>query len=238
MKIWKIVSLVALFALIPIVYFSFFADETKSSSKKRVIALGDSLTYGYGDKKEAGYIGRLEEKVNEEHTKVSYSFQNLGVPGQQSDQLLGQIVKPEVAEDLSEADVFIINIGTNDLIKNNGGDLFPLHHDEIVEAKKDYLDHLDKILNIVGTANKDADIIVLGLYNPYPDKDSDKIEAYVDDWNESMMKEAKKHENVKYVSTNPLFKGKSKENYFHDSLHPNGKGYELMADQIMKNYDF
>jgi lysophospholipase L1-like esterase len=238
MKILKIAAVVVLIALIPIIYFSFLAEETESSSKKRVIALGDSLTYGYGDKKEAGYIGRLEEKVNKEHTKMSYNFQNLGVPGQQSDQLLSQIVKPEVAEDLSEADLYIINIGTNDLIKNNGGDLFPLHHDEIMDAKKEYLDHLDKILNIVGTASEDADIIVLGLYNPYPDKDSDKIEAYVDDWNKSIMKEAKKHEHVKYVSTNPLFKGMSKENYFHDSLHPNGKGYELITDQIMKNYNF
>ncbi|WP_051758481.1 GDSL-type esterase/lipase family protein [Rossellomorea vietnamensis] len=238
MKMLKLAGVVVLFALIPIVYFSFFADETESSSKKRVIALGDSLTYGYGDKKEAGYIGRLEEKVNKEQTKKVYNFQNLGIPGQQSDQLLAQIVKPEVAEDLSEADVYIINIGTNDLIKNNGGDLFPLHHDEITDAKKDYLDHLDKILNITGTASKKADIIVLGLYNPYPDKDSDKIEAYVDDWNKSIKKEAEKHESVTFVSTNPLFKGKSKENYFHDSLHPNGKGYELMADQIMKNYDF
>lgn len=238
MKGMKFAGIAVIIALIPIVYFSFFADETESSSKKRVIALGDSLTYGYGDKKDSGYIGRLEEKVNKEHTKMSYNFQNLGVPGQQSDELLAQIVKPDVAEDLSEADVYIINIGTNDLIKNNGGDLFPLHHDEIMDAKKDYLDHLDKILNIVGTASKQADIIVLGLYNPYPDKDSDKIEAYVDDWNKSMMKEAKSHENVKYVSTNPLFKGKSKEVYFHDSLHPNGKGYELIADEIMRNYDF
>ncbi|WP_064093017.1 GDSL-type esterase/lipase family protein [Rossellomorea aquimaris] len=238
MKKWKILSALAVFALIPIVYFSFFAKEGESASNKRVIALGDSLTYGYGDKKDSGYIGRLEEEVNKKHTKISYHFQNLGVPGQQSDKLLNQIVKPKVAEDLSEADVFIINIGTNDLIKNNGGDLFPLHHDKIVEAKKDYIDNLDKILNIVGTANKEADIIVLGLYNPYPDKDSDKIEAYVDDWNNSMMKEVKKHENTMYVSTNPLFKGKSKEQYFHDSLHPNGKGYELMTNQIMKKYEF
>ncbi|NMH68964.1 hypothetical protein HF072_09200 [Bacillus sp. RO3] len=238
MTVRKMVPIVALFALIPLVYFYFFADETQSQSKKRVIALGDSLTYGYGDKKESGYIGRLEERVNEKHTKISYTFQNLGVPGQQSDELLRQIVKPEVAEDLSEADVYIINIGTNDLIKNNGGDLFPLHHEKIMEAKKDYLDHLDKILNITGTAGEEADIIVLGLYNPYPDKDSDKIEAYVDDWNESIMKEAEKHENVKVVSTNPLFKGKSKEDYFHDSLHPNSRGYDLIADKILKTYDF
>ncbi|BCB05622.1 GDSL-type esterase/lipase family protein [Bacillus sp. KH172YL63] len=238
MKALKIIGITALFALIPVLYFGFFTDESESASKKRVIALGDSLTYGYGDKKDEGYIGRLEKRVNEKHTEISYHFQNLGVPGQQSDEMLSQIVKPDVAEDLGEADVFIINIGTNDLIKNNGGDLFPLHHDEIMEAKEDYLDHLEKILNITGTASEDADILVLGLYNPYPDKDSDKIEAYVDDWNKSIMKEVKKHENVKYVSTNPLFKGKSKEEYFHDSLHPNGKGYDLMADQILKEYDF
>ncbi|NQD64304.1 hypothetical protein HP456_00005, partial [Bacillus haikouensis] len=50
--------------------------------------------------------------------------------------------------------------------------------------------------------------------------------------------EVTKHGKVKYVSSNPLFKGKDKQQYFHDSLHPNGKGYELMAEQIMKEYNF
>ena len=239
MKTVKIILITALIALIPIIYFSFFAQEGEgSSSKKRVIALGDSLVYGYGDKKDSGYIGRLEDKVNKKHTKVTYNFQNLGIPGQQSDQMLDQIVNPKVAEDLSEADVFIVNIGTNDLIKNNGGDLFPLHHDKIMEAKKDYLDNLDKILNILGATNKDATIIVLGLYNPYPDRDSDKIEAYVDNWNKSIIKQVEDHDKTMYVSTNPILKGKSKKKYFHDPLHPNGEGYELIADQIMKEYNF
>ncbi|MCA1055391.1 GDSL-type esterase/lipase family protein [Rossellomorea aquimaris] len=235
---WKMMITIMIIALIPVMYFNFFAEESKSQSQKRVIALGDSLTYGYGDKEDEGYIGRLEQKVNEKETEESYRFQNLGIPGQKSSGLQKQLLKPSVAEDLTEADLFIVNIGTNDLIKSNGGDLVPLHHDKIMEAKKEYVDHFNFILDTLEATNEDADILVIGLYNPYPDRDSDEIEAYVDDWNQTIMNEVKKHGNVKYVSTNPLFKGKKKESVFHDSLHPNGKGYEIMAKQIMKTYSF
>jgi lysophospholipase L1-like esterase len=235
---WKIIIPIMVMALIPVIYFSLYAEESKSESKKRVIALGDSLTYGYGDDKDTGYIGRLEEKVNRKKTKESYQFQNLGIPGQKSSGLQKQLMKPSVTEDLSEADIFIVNIGTNDLIKSNGGDFVPLYHEKIMEAKKEYVDNLNFILDTLEKTNKDAEILVIGLYNPYPDKDSDKIEAYVDEWNQTIVREVKKHGKVKYVSSNPLFKGKDKQQYFHDSLHPNGKGYELMAEQIMKEYNF
>jgi lysophospholipase L1-like esterase len=141
-----------------------------------------------------------------------------------------------VAQDLKEADMFIVYIGTNDLLKSNGGDLYPLHHENLVEAKDVYEDKLNGILETMETANNDAPIILLGLYNPYPD--GDKIEKYIDHWNESIQKTAEQDENITYISTNELFKGKNKKQYFSDSLHPNGKGYELIADKILNEYSF
>ncbi|MEW4223975.1 GDSL-type esterase/lipase family protein [Rossellomorea marisflavi] len=238
MKVWKMVGVLVVVVLLAGAYYLFFTDKKEAADKKYVVALGDSLVYGKGDKENSGYIGRLEDKVNKEKTDETYSFENLGIPGQKSNQLQKQLMKPDVTKDLPDADLFIINIGTNDLIKSNGGDFKPLHDDKIVEAKEEYLDNLDEIIDTLHTLNEDAPILVIGLYNPYPDRESDKIEAYVDDWNETIIKEVKKQENVKYVSSNPLFKGKSKGEYFSDSLHPNGKGYDLIADQIMDSYNF
>ncbi|WP_369425917.1 SGNH/GDSL hydrolase family protein [Cytobacillus pseudoceanisediminis] len=51
-------------------------------------------------------------------------------------------------------------------------------------------------------------------------------------------KKAAEDKNITYISTNELFKGKNKKQYFADSLHPNGKGYEMIADRIMEGFSF
>jgi lysophospholipase L1-like esterase len=220
------------------VYLSvtFFGEEKKADSGKMIVAFGDSLTYGFGDETKEGYIGRLQSKISRANPDKTYEIKNYGVYGYKSSDVLKQMLKPKVAQDLKEADMFIVYIGTNDLLKSNGGDLYPLHHENLVEAKDVYEDKLNGILETMETANNDAPIILLGLYNPYPD--GDKIEKYIDHWNESIQKTAEQDENITYISTNELFKGKNKKQYFSDSLHPNGKGYELIADKILNEYSF
>ncbi|GLB59826.1 DUF459 domain-containing protein [Cytobacillus sp. NCCP-133] len=220
------------------VYLSitFLGEGKKADSGKTIVAFGDSLTYGYGDETKEGYIGRLESKLNNTYPDKHYQIKNYGVYGYKSADVLKKMINPKVAEDLSDADLFIVYIGTNDLLKSNGGDLYPLHHDKLVEAKDVYEDKLNGILETLETANSDAPIILLGLFNPYPD--GDQIEAYIDHWNEAIRKKAEEDKNMTYISTNELFKGKNKKQYFADSLHPNGKGYELIADKILKDYSF
>ncbi|WP_394139781.1 DUF459 domain-containing protein [Cytobacillus oceanisediminis] len=197
-----------------------------------IVAFGDSLTYGYGDKTKEGYIGRLQSKLSRANPDKNYEIKNYGVYGYKSSDVLKQMLKPKVAQDIKEADLFIVYIGTNDLLKSNGGDLYPLHHEKLVESKDVYEDKLNGILETLETANNDAPILLLGLYNPYPD--GDKIEKYIDHWNQSIQNTAEQDENITYISTNELFKGKNKKQYFSDSLHPNGKGYELIAEKILK----
>ncbi|PWW29529.1 lysophospholipase L1-like esterase [Cytobacillus oceanisediminis] len=220
------------------VYLSvtFFGEEKKADSGKMIVAFGDSLTYGFGDETKEGYIGRLQSKLSRAYPDKTYEIKNYGVYGYKSSDVLKQVLKPKVAQDLKEADMFIVYIGTNDLLKSNGGDLYPLHHEKLVEAKDVYEDKLNGILETLETANNDAPIILLGLYNPYPD--GDKIEKYIDHWNESIQKTAEQDESITYISTNELFKGKNKKQYFSDSLHPNGKGCELIADKILNEYSF
>ncbi|KON86343.1 hypothetical protein AF332_05585 [Sporosarcina globispora] len=220
------------------VYLSiiFFGEEKKAESSKTIAAFGDSLTYGFGDESKEGYIGRLQSKLDQTYPNKNYSMINHGVYGYKSSDVLKQMLKPKVAQDIRNADMFIVYIGTNDLLKSNGGDLYPLHHEKLVEAKDIYEDKLNGILETLETANSDAPIILLGLYNPYPD--GDQIEKYIDHWNESIRKKAAEDKNITYISTNELFKGKNKKQYFADSLHPNGKGYELIADKIIESYPF
>ncbi|MCP3739255.1 GDSL-type esterase/lipase family protein [Rossellomorea sp. BNER] len=218
------------------VYFM-VGDESLGSKKvKEVIALGDSLTYGYGDASNEGYTGKLEENLNHKFRNRIYDIQNYGIIGQETSQVMQQLIKPPLSEELNEADYFIVFIGTNDLINSNGGDLAPIYHNEIMIAKKEYLENLEAIIENIESSNDDAPILLLGLYNPYPQ--GEKIEQYIDNWNQSIKRMAIKNSRITYIPVNDVFKGKDKKEYFHDSLHPNGKGYELISKRIEEKYKF
>ena len=236
----KIFTILALLVAVIVGVYSYvtFFDHTEAKGKqKTIMAFGDSLTYGKGDRKEQGYVGQLQKELNEKHQGTDYQILNYGVVNRESSGVLKQLGNVKTADHLNETDYFIVFIGTNDLIHSNGGDLSELHPEKMKAAKEDYLDNMNAILKILQTANKNAPVILLGLYNPYPEGHH-HIEKYIDDWNQSIQKLAASHENVKFISTNELFKGKNKKQYFSDSLHLDDDGYRLIAGKILKNYDF
>ncbi|RLQ94245.1 DUF459 domain-containing protein [Falsibacillus albus] len=208
--------------------------HVKSSNEKEIVALGDSLTYGVGDSSGNGYAENLQKLLSKKE-KGTVKVHNFGIPGQQTDGLLHQLGSMEVKGELSQADNIILFIGTNDLVKSNGGDLNPLQHDRIMLGKADYKKNLKRILNIIREENLDAPILFLGLYNPYPD--SDKIEKVVENWNETSRAFIKPYDHIKFIQTNGLFKEKTSK-YFSDSLHPNKRGYDVLTKKILNDYDF
>lgn len=225
-------SLIILFVLLAA--FSMVNPE-KEEGDRMVIAFGDSLTYGYGDQKGSGYIDTLQTKLNNQN-KEDYIFDNEAIYGLESSGILTQLSNVSIRGKLDEADYFILFIGTNDLINSNGGNLENLKHEKIKKGQKEYLKNLSAIHNILTDKNEKAPILLLGLYNPYPD--SAAIEAVIDDWNKELIKAAKKEKQVVYIPTNDLFKGKDKKKYFSDSLHLNDKGYKLITDRILEKYKF
>lgn len=65
-------------------------ELSSNTPEKQIIALGDSLTYGYGDRSGEGYVDNLQWLFNK-HYKGKVTVQNHGIPGQKSDGLLQQI---------------------------------------------------------------------------------------------------------------------------------------------------
>lgn len=209
-------------------------DDNKAAAGEELVALGDSLTYGIGDQTGQGYTDNLEEVLNEKKEEPLTVY-NYGIPGQQTDGLLQQLRETDVKKTLSHAEYFTVFIGTNDLIKSNGGDLNPLYDDRIQWGEADYRNNLHRILSIIQKENPDAPVLFLGLYNPYPD--SKEIEAVITDWNKLSQDVVSQYPNVKFIATDGLLKEKSKD-YFSDELHPNRKGYELITKKIIEEYDF
>lgn len=203
------------------------------AKEKTIAAFGDSLTYGFGDKGGEGYVDKLESVLNQKYETGPIEIANYGIVGQETDGVLNQLENAETREEASKADGMIVYIGTNDLINSNGGDLENLQEEKIRQGKEDYLRNLTSILDTLRKENHSAPIHLIGLYNPYPgDKE---IEGHIDQWNKLNMKVAAEYEGINFIPLNGVFKNKPKAEYFSDSLHPNEKGYKLIAWRILND---
>ncbi|WP_223702345.1 DUF459 domain-containing protein [Sutcliffiella deserti] len=232
-----IISVIASTVLVVIGLYSVnWVQSNKISSvqTERIIALGDSLTYGIGDQSGNGYVENLEQHLKEKK-KTNILVENYGIPGQKTNGLLKQVKQLNIVGSLENVDYFIIFIGTNDLIESNGGDLTELDYAKLADGQDDFEENLNEILTIIRAENNDAPLLFLGLYNPYPN--SQKIEEIILEWNERSKTIIANYENSKFIPTNDLFHKKSSD-YFSDALHPNKKGYDLLTEKIIEAYDF
>jgi lysophospholipase L1-like esterase len=203
------------------------------SKEQTIVAFGDSLTYGYGDKGEEGYVDKLEAVLNDRYKSGPIDIKNYGIVGQESKGVLNQLEKSDIRDEVSGADSIIVFIGTNDLINSNGGNLNTLYEDKIKEGKKEYQRNLTSILKIIRSENEAAPIHLIGLYNPYPE--NQEIEGFIDRWNKLNVDIAADFSEINFIPLNGVFKDKSKDKYFSDSLHPNEAGYKLIASKILRD---
>ena len=206
-----------------------FDAELKPDDEQTIIALGDSLTYGLGDKQEQGYVGQLQKRLNQQ-SQYTYTIRNFGIPGQESSDLLEQLKSIEVNETFNEADWVIVYIGTNDFRTATGGNFLTISKEAIAQKKELYTRNIGEILPAIREFNPSVPIIVVGLYNPF--QQSNHLNDIVSDWDDSVKAISEQHENTHFIPTNDLFKDKEKEDYFSDALHLNHKGYNLIADRI------
>lgn len=230
----RIVGLLFIVLVICLVAYAFQGVDAKND--QRVMAFGDSLTYGKGDKEGEGYIDDLKHETNDADSEKKVQFWNYGIKGQETDGVLKQLEDTEINTKLDKADTFIVYIGINDLINSNGGNLKKINDHKINDGKKEYVEHLDEILSILLEKNKKADILVIGLYNP--NKGDLKLENYITSYNSSIKERVAKDNRLKYIPTNDLFENKDKEQYFSDEIHPNEKGYQLITNRILDKYNF
>ncbi|TYS55908.1 hypothetical protein FZC74_17775 [Sutcliffiella horikoshii] len=225
-------------ALIGAGFYSGYQENTETNENdnppKNMVTLGDSLTYGVGDNSGEGYVENLEKLIQDEKS-ANVRVKNYGIPGQKSDGVVKQVKLTNIQKDIRNADYIILFIGTNDLIQSNGGDLKGINEEKIKEGAVEYEKNIEEILKTVRQENKDVPILFLGLYNSYPD--SAEHENIIVEWNENSQRIVDDYKRIKFISTNDLFKEKSKE-YFSDSLHPNKKGYDLITKKIIDEFDF
>ncbi|MEH7611830.1 GDSL-type esterase/lipase family protein [Gottfriedia acidiceleris] len=148
--------------------FSTAAMAQSVNAKKSLVALGDSITFGYN-------LG-----VNNDHpSKVAFPYiigqdanlrvRDLGVPGWRTDQLLFLIKNDDTYRDaVRHADYVTLDIGNNDLLqvlKASNGDSTKLQQSVGAMLPVLLKNLSDSILEIRSLT--DAPIVVYNIYNPF-----------------------------------------------------------------------
>lgn len=201
----------------------------------KIVAIGDSLTRGVGDASSGGgYIGILERSINQE--KHVATFENLGIPGNRSDQLLQRLEQEEIQEALEEADLILITIGANDIMEVAKQNITDLELEDFVKERQFYEQRLSKILEKIQSYNKNAEIYLLGIYNPFEKYFGDiaELNMIVDAWNDTSNSVTLEMNNITFVPVVDLF-NESEENIFaDDNFHPNYQGYYLIAERVLQ----
>jgi len=216
------------------------SDAEKKAQPYLIVGLGDSLTKGVGDTTAKGYVGFLKEKLEAQGRQVL--LQNFGISGQESDELLKSLQGQGYREQIAKAKLVTVTIGANDLTHSIGnvGELFTaanLDVSKLTAAQEQYAKNLAEILTLVRSANADAPILLLGLYNPFEGMLAER-EALITDqltaWNSNVMAIVQKVKNVKVVPTADIFQGNTNFLLSVDHFHPNTQGYEKMADRLLQ----
>ncbi|MFT4414096.1 SGNH/GDSL hydrolase family protein [Fredinandcohnia humi] len=202
-----------------------------------IASIGDSLTQGVGDEtKQGGYTTILKENLMQQKEIKEVTLNNYGVKGHKTTDLLNRLDDEEVQKGIAEADIIIITIGGNDIMKIVRDNLFDLSFEVFQSEQTKYEKRLYKVLEKIRDYNSDGEIVLVGLYNPFGwlVDISIEINAIIDNWNEGSSNVLSEFTNTKYVTVADIFSNSEENLLASDEFHPNAKGYELISERILK----
>lgn len=222
-------------------------------------ALGDSLTEGVGDATGQGGFVPLFAKEIENSTGGSVSSQNFGKAGDTSTQIYNRMMKSKkITDGLKKANIITITIGGNDVLKvirDNVTKLSSMTEKDFVKPEELYQARVKKLLDKIRENNPQAQIYVLGIYNPFylNFPDLTVMQNVIDSWNTATAGVVSQEKNTYFIPINNLlYKGSGDKQaveadsstsavannllYTEDHFHPNNIGYQIMADAVFASY--
>ncbi len=215
-------------------------NEMFVSEDVTLVGLGDSLTQGVGDeRKMSGYLGRLATKINTFQGVREVKLYNEAKRGKRSDQLLKQLLSNELDESIQKADIIVMTIGGNDIMRIVKKDLFHLRVDVFDQELLEYTKRYGQILAEIRSINPTAPIILMGLYNPFSivTDEVNEFDEIITSWNKAIFNFAYSDINACFVPVDDLFNSNANMVYHTDFFHPNSKGYEQMTDRIIESIE-
>ncbi|MCR2820166.1 SGNH/GDSL hydrolase family protein [Lederbergia panacisoli] len=204
----------------------------------KIVSIGDSLTEGIGDiEGNGGYIPYLKNKIEVNRSINEAEFNNYGVKGNRTDQLLIRLKQEKIKTSIKEADIVIITIGGNDVMQVFKENLMGLNVNMFLDAEKGYSERLTDIMDTIVSYNNETEIFLVGIYNPFIRWFSDlkEMDDIVNSWNNSSFAVSSNYNKTTFVPVDDIFRNHEETLLYTDYFHPNNQGYKLMADRI---YDY
>ncbi len=227
----------------------------RAAENPTYLALGDSLAFGLGssDPPTRSYVGQAFELLrdSERYRDASLELVNLAVPGATSSDLAqpgGQLEAAvrEIAQrkDGRTVEIISIDIGGNDLLNlgasTPGCLIDPLSGDcqKLFDGMLSLLrTNVEQALRQLRQAAPEAEIVVVGLYNPYSGTGM-PLEApgnvVVERINSSLRAAGEDPGlRVKIADVAEFFVGRGRQWISADGFHANDRGYAMMAEALV-----
>lgn len=213
--------------------------EDETAADLRITMIGDSLTAGIGDETDnGGYRYFLAEKLLEEPSINQVHIEEFGKKGLTSAGLKKRMKEEEIIKSIQQTDVVIITIGGNDVMNVVKKNFLNLKVGDFYQAMDKYDSNVQKIIEDIRSHNEEADIYLVGIYNPFQLvlNDIQEFDILMDEWNRRSNQIVSKYEAVYFVEIWEIFENHNENLIFEgDYFHPNTTGYERMGEEIYQS---
>ncbi|MBD2846950.1 GDSL family lipase [Paenibacillus sp. IB182496] len=219
-------------------------EQAPQREELRIVALGDSLTKGVGDEAGGGYVDLVIERLEAEVEQPVTLLNNLAVSGQRADELAERLTREEASRlAVSQANVILLTIGGNDLslLAQGGGSgqsgpqTEPLDPQEAIAGLEQGVTALGRIVAELHALSPEAQIVYLGLYNPfYGIEQLQGVDEVVAQWDGRARALARADELLTFVPVFDLFEHGGGRYVSNDRFHPNHAGYARMAERVVQ----
>ena len=234
-------------------------DLKSALTQKRLnyVAIGDSLTEGVRDQtNQGGFIPLLSNAISE-ISDVNVVSQNFGVAGNTSTQIYKRMTKEKkIQSAIKKADVITITVGGNDVMKVIRTQLTNLTENSFEKPAQTYQKQLTEIFDFIRDNNPNAQVYVLGIYNPFylNFPDITEMQDIINHWNQTTQETIAQQKQMYFVPINDLLyqgvngsKGVTTSDgevqtitnnalFEEDHFHPNNIGYQIMSDAVAEAY--
>ncbi|MBM6996624.1 hypothetical protein IM700_013300 [Paenibacillus sp. DXFW5] len=203
-----------------------------------VTAIGDSLAKGTGDDTGSGFARRTVDLLNKEGA-TSKLVNNLGINGLTTEELLPMLEDPGVKYALQQAGIILLSIGGNDLFNGTeeltSGEQVPTEAEIDAAIDKSSAD-FGQVVAQIKKINVQALLVYVSLYNPFSDLEGMREigNDAVARWNAMAMNALGEYEGTLAVPTYDLFIQNSSRYLSSDHFHPNGDGYQAIAERMVQ----
>lgn len=194
-----------------------------------ILVMGDSLGAGVGDEDGLGFDQRYLELLSQDDG-LERVLTNISVPGFVSSQLAEQLNSGEYASDVESADLILISIGGNDLNRLYFQDTETMIA-EFDETLGVFLENLEAVMTDIRSVNPEAQLALIGLYDPY-DLDDQEVTRLLLEWNHASRLSTSDDPRLAYIPTYEAFQYHLADYLSDDQFHPNAAGYQTIAESL------